>query len=662
MNLIIIIVNIILFIGYIGYIQKTQSIISITKSIGYTEGAFVEWTGPDSEEYSVYYSNGTNYIQIDSMLIRKYSDHFRADVLGLKSGSYTLKILSKSGEEKITSLLEVSSYDRSGFTFSSKSPIYGKGIGAYKDDGTLKPGTKILYVTEKTKASVTMEINGKTYVGVSNITQQIKDKNNCGPVAIRIIGQVTLEDLSCKDMSNAYAIGVKGASQVTFEGVGDDATLNAGIGVFQSKNVEIRNIGLMLWGGGKDGDGVSLKDTSGCWIHNNDFFYGLPGSEDDQKKGDGSMDLKDNSKYITISYNHFWDSGKTSLCGMKSESGPNYISYHHNWFDHSDSRHPRLRTMTIHVYNNYYDGNSNYGIGVTYGGEAFVENNYFRNCKYPMLISLQGSEKGGILSKENGGIIKAYGNIIIGGTSYITYDEDNSDFDAYEAKSRNEEVPSSVKAKSGGSTYSNFDIDDNIMYKYTPNDTEKIPFIVKRDAGRIFGGDFKFEFSSSDDESSDVNSNLMDKLKSYQTDVVIIGIGNYSSYTGEVEPYEDSNEEEEDEKTPITESVTHNFSEDGLNSNFFSIKGNLSPDKGEVVYNNLTLTICLKLESKTQISFTLSKDFKLTLITNASTKNFKLDGNKITTDSSGVTTIDISSGPHNITKADTGFLYMIIIS
>ncbi len=172
------------------------------------------------------------------------------------------------------------------------------------------------------------------------------------------------------------------------------------------------------------------------------------------------------------------------------------------------------------------------------------------------------------------------------------------------------------------------------MYKYTPNDTEKIPFIVKRDAGRIFGGDFKFEFSSSDDESSDVNSNLMDKLKSYQTDVVIIGIGNYSSYTGEVEPYEDSNEEEEDEKTPINESVTHNFSEDGLNSKFFSITGNLSPNKGEVVYNDLTLTICLKLESKTQISFTLSKDFKLTLITNTSTKNIKLDGNKITTDSS----------------------------
>ena len=86
MNLKLILANTILVLVLIRYIQKTQSKISITKSFWYTEGAFVEWTGPDSEEYSLYYSNGTNYIQIDSMLIRKYSDHFRADALGLKSG------------------------------------------------------------------------------------------------------------------------------------------------------------------------------------------------------------------------------------------------------------------------------------------------------------------------------------------------------------------------------------------------------------------------------------------------------------------------------------------------------------------------------------------------------------------------------------------------
>ena len=504
------------------------SSISIIESAGYTEGAFVKWTGSDRDEYSVYYSDGDSYTQIDSMLIRQYSYYFRADAVGLKPGSYTLKVVGKSGVEKLTPTLTVSAYDRSGFTFSPNSPSFGKGIGAYNDDGTLKSGAKVLYVTEETKTTVTMEINGKTYTGVSDITQQIKDKNKCGPVAIRIIGQVSLDDLSCNDMSSAYAIGVKGASQVTFEGIGDDATLNAGVAVFQSENIEIRNIALMLWGGGHDGDGISIKETVGCWVHNNDFFYGLPGHDADQVKGDGSMDVKDDSQYVTISYNHFWDSGKMSLCGMKSESGPNYISYHHNWFDHSDSRHPRLRTMTIHVYNNYYDGVSKYGVGVTSGGEAFVENNYFRNCKYPMLISLQGSDMigGGTFSKETGGMIKSFGNIMIGQKAYVTYDQNNIEFDAYEAKKREERVPLSVVSKAGRTTYSNFDTDSDIMYKYTPDEAKNVPDIVKKKAGRIFGGDFKFEFSSSDDENYDVNSTLMNKLKAYKTDVMNIGSEN----------------------------------------------------------------------------------------------------------------------------------------
>ena len=639
----------------------TASGISITKSGGYAEGAFVEWTGSTSDEYSVYYGNGGSYTQIDSMLIRQYSDHFRADAVGLKAGTYTLKIVGKSGGEQVTSNLSVTSYDRSGFTFSKNSPSYSEGTGAYNNDGTLKSGAKVLYVTEKTKTKVTMEINGKTYTGISDITQQIKTKNKCPPVAIRIIGQVTLSDLSCSDMSSAYAIGVKTASHVTFEGIGDDATLNAGVAVFQSTSIEIRNIGLMLWGGGKDGDGIALKKTTGAWIHNNDIFYGLPGSAADQVKGDGSMDLKDDSQYVTISYNHFWDSGKMSLCGMKSESGPNYISYHHNWFDHSDSRHPRLRTMTIHVWNNYYDGNSKYGVGVTSGGEAFVESNYFRNCKYPMLISLQGSDiinGKGTFSSESGGIIKSYGNIMTGQTSYVTYAEDNTQFDAYEAKSRDEQVPNVVKAKSGGYTYSNFDTNSDIMYKYTPDDPKNIPEIVKDKAGRIFGGDFKFTFSTSDDTDDDVNSILMNKIKAYKSDVISIGSGDYNSDTDD----DSGDDDKGDDITPITGSVVHNFSKDGLTSSFFTITGNLSDSKGSVTYNGLTLTTCLKLESSTSIAFAVSSSAKITIITDTSTSNFKLDGNKISTDSNGVTTVDLSAGSHTITKADTGNIFMLIIS
>ena len=510
-----------------------ESSISIKRYGGYEEGAFVEWTGAEYPKgFAVYYKpeNG-DYVQLDKMLIRKYSDYYRADALGLKPGKYVLHIKSLgSTEENETEPFVVTSYDRSGFTFSKNSPAYNKGIGAYNLDGTLKAGATVLYVTEENKNTITMDIKGKTYTGIADITQNIKTKNNVGPVAIRLIGELSLEDLSSSDMSGSYAIGVKAASEVTFEGVGEDTTLHAGVAIFQSTNVEVRNIGLMLWGGGVDGDGVALKKTLAAWIHHNDFFYGEKGHDADQKKGDGSMDLKDNSQYVTVAYNHFWDSGKMSLCGMKSESGENWISYHHNWFDHSDSRHPRIRTMSVHVYNNYYDGNSKYGVGVTYGGRAFVEKNYFRNCKYPMLISMQGSDKkaGGNFSSENGGVIKAFANYITGAKSYKVYSEDNTvEFDAYEVSDRNEQVPSTVTCLRGGTDYTNFDTNPDIMYDYTPLDAEDVPDYVMEHAGRLNGGDFQFRFTEADDTDDGVNEELMESLRNYQTGITQIGSGDY---------------------------------------------------------------------------------------------------------------------------------------
>jgi len=499
--------------------------IEIKKSGGYAEGAYVEWTGPTSDKYTVYVKEGSKMTQLDNMLVRKYSNYYRADAVGLKAGKYSLKVVGKSSGEKETSAFTVTALDRSGFTFSPQAPTYGKGIGAYNLDGTLKSGAKVLYVTESNKKTVTMVIKGTKYTGVAAITQNIKEKNKIGPVAIRVIGQVTLDGLESVDMAGSFAMGVKGASEVTIEGIGNDATLMCGVAAFQSTNIEIRNLGFMLWGGGHDGDGITLKKSEGVWVHNNDIFYGEPGADADQVKGDGSMDLKDDSQFVTISYNHFWDSGKSSLCGMKKETGPNYISYHHNWFDHSDSRHPRIRSMSVHVYNNYYDGCFNYGVGVTYNGEAFVENNYFRNVKYPMLISLQGSDKqtGGTFSEEEGGLIKAFGNVMKSQKSYVTYAKNKVDFDAYETTTRNEKVPVNVKGKVGGKIYSNFDTNASIMYKYTPDNANDVPAIVTANAGRAQGGDFTFTFSASDDDTKKANSNLMSKLQAYKSGLVSVG-------------------------------------------------------------------------------------------------------------------------------------------
>ena len=483
---------------------------------------------------------------MDDELIRKYPSYMRADAVGLKAGDYVMKIVPLNNGKENTSAaivsdkLTVNAHDRSGFTFSSNSPVKN-GVGAYNNDGTLKSNASVLYVTEANKNTVKMKIGNTEYTGVAAITQAIKAKNNCQPVAIRIIGQVTLSGLSCQDMKSAYAIGVKGATNVTFEGIGDDATLyEAGVAVFQSTGIEVRNLGLMNWGGGKDGDGITLKQSLGVWVHNNDVFYGDAGSDGDQAKGDGSMDLKDNSQYVTVSYNHFWDSGKMSLCGMKSESGENWITYHHNWFDHSDSRHPRIRTMSVHVYNNYYDGNSKYGVGAAKDSEAFVEANYFRHCNYPMLSSMQGSDvlAGGIFSGENGGVIKAYNNYMEGQKSVIYANSDAgtttasaTDFDAYLATSRSETVPSTYKAKQGGKTYSNFDTKVDLGVDTADIDAPAdVPSIVTKYAGRIMGGDFKWTFDNSvDDASYSLNRPLKDKLNAYKTSLVSVGGGSVSS-------------------------------------------------------------------------------------------------------------------------------------
>ena len=526
---------------------------AITEASGWLETAYVKWTPvTGATGYNVYVKSASAsdsaYVQLDDELIRKYPSYMRADAIGLKAGDYVMKIVPLNNGKENTSAaivsdkLTVKAHDRSGFTFSSNSPVKN-GVGAYNNDGTLKSNASVLYVTEANKNTVKMKIGNTEYTGVAAITQAIKTKNNCQPVAIRIIGQVTLSGLACKDVSSAYAIGVKGASNVTFEGIGDDATLyEAGVVAFQSTGIEVRNLGLMNWGGGGDGDGISLKQSVGVWVHNNDVFYGNAGSDGDQAKGDGSMDLKDNSQYVTVSYNHFWDSGKMSLCGMKSESGENWITYHHNWFDHSDSRHPRIRTMSVHVYNNYYDGNAKYGVGAAKDSEAFVEANYFRHCNYPMLSSMQGSDvlAGGIFSGENGGVIKAYNNYMEGQKSVIYANSDAgttsasaTDFDAYLAASRSETVPSTYKAKQGGKTYSNFDTKVDLGVDTADIDAPAdVPSIVTKYAGRIMGGDFKWTFDNSvDDTSYSLNRPLKDKLNAYKTSLVSVGGGSVS--TGE---------------------------------------------------------------------------------------------------------------------------------
>ena len=488
--------------GESGDVENPAGVIQITEAKGWQESAYLKWAPFEgASSYNVYVGDK----KIDAQLIRQYKSYYRADVLGLKAGTYSVKVVPVNAEgteiagANTVSNLVVKNYNREGFAHFKYD-----GVGAYNNDGTLKAGAKVLYITAKTAKTVSTTVNTgklKAITGLQSIIDAYSKGKDTTPIAFRIIGKVNLSDLD-HISSSAEGLRVKGKGahsemNMTFEGVGDDATVYGfGFLLRNTKSVEFRNFAIMRC----LDDAMSLDtDNSHVWIHNMDFFYGKKGGAADQAKGDGTVDIKGNSQYITVAYNRFWDNGKASMCGMKCETGPNYITYHHNWFDHSDSRMARIRTMSVHMYNNYYQHNDVYGIGATMGSSVFMESNYFDATKRPIMSSEQGTDaKGdGTFSSENGGLIKAYGNVFANkpeNFSYIPYSENNTSFDAYEVSNPSEQVPASVKTLVGGTSYNNFDTNSSLMYAYAADKAEDVPSIVEGfyGAGRLNHGDIDF--------------------------------------------------------------------------------------------------------------------------------------------------------------------------
>lgn len=575
----------------INEISKETEAVSILDSKGWLESASIEWKGiSGATGYDVYYKESDQsdleYKQIDSDLIREYSSYYRADVLGLTSGNYTMKIVPIIDKNEydlgkaITKSIKVKENVREGFAFSSESSM-GTSSGGYDDDGAVAKNAQILYVTADNINTVNADVitNNKgaktTCTGLTDILAKRQKGYDKTPLIIRMIGQINSSDINGLN-SNGY-LELKGCYNITFEGVGEDATAYKwGFLIRDAHNVELRNIGIMLF----PDDAISLDTgNENIWVHNNDIFYGTAGSDKDQAKGDGSCDVKGKSTYVTVSYNHFYDSGKCSLCGMK-DSENFYVTYHHNWFDHSDSRHPRIRVGSVHVYNNYFDGNSKYGVGVTKGSSAFIENNYFRNCKYPMLISEQGTDiangNTGTFSNEDGGMIKAYNNKVEGASSLIYANDDKTQFDAYLASSRDEKVPETYKSVQGNNAYNNFDT-SSAMYEYSVDSTEDVENVVTSYAGRVDGGDFIWKFTDADDTDSSMNNELMDKIKNYKSDLVSVGGNSIVSsskimstesveeISSDSEDIDKSNIKENEEVSTTTESEKGILSEEATN-------------------------------------------------------------------------------------------------
>lgn len=677
--------------GESGDIDNPAGVIQITEAKGWQESAYLKWAPFEgASSYNVYVGDK----KIDAQLIRQYASYYRADVLGLKAGTYSVKVVPVNAEgTEITgantaSNLVVKSYNREGFAHFKYA-----GVGAYNNDGTLKAGAKVLYITAKTAKTISTTVNtGKqeTITGLQSIIDAYSKGKDKTPIAFRFIGKISLSDLD-HISSSAEGLQVKGAMMnMTFEGVGDDATVYGfGFLLREAESVEFRNFAIMRC----LDDAMSLDTkNSHVWIHNMDLFYGKKGSAADQAKGDGTVDIKGDSKYVTVAYNRFWDNGKASMCGMKSETGENWITYHHNWFDHSDSRMARVRTMSVHMYNNYYQHCDVYGIGATSGSSIFMESNYFDAVKRPIMSSLQGTDaKGdGTFSGEKGGLIKAYGNVFANkpdNFSYIPYAENNTSFDAYEVSDPSEQVPTSVKTLVGGTSYNNFDTNSSLMYAYAADKAEDVPSIVEGfyGAGRLNHGDIDFAIP---DETVVTNGHqqplpaLASLLDSYTSGVVkVFGESNAAGEGGTTGGGETGGSGEGGSTggstggtteggstvTPIEGTVLVTFTDSKPSSSIVTVSGNYATNKGTATIDGTSYSTCVKMESATNISVTVDKKVTMTLyFSSADSKtNAKIDGKKpaevnAVIDSTAKTmTVTLDAGSHTITKQDTCNLFGI---
>ena len=637
----------------VSFNKVVKGTIQVTEAKGWLESAYVKFGKLDGAKgYHVYVKGGpySDYTKIDHQLVRNYGTYGRADVVGLKAGSYQLKVVAVNGSGQEvpataseTGALEVKNYNRDGFAHYNAT----EGIGAYNNDGTLKTGARVIYVTKNNAKTVQLSMNAgkgeETRTGIQDIIQAYEKGLETRPLAVRIIGQLKASDLDYLG-SSAIGLQVKGKGQhmnLTIEGIGSDATLH-GLGVLcrNCQYVELRNFAVMM----HPEDGISF-DTNNehLWGHHLDIFYGQ-NKGGDKSKGDGSFDVK-GTFYCTVSDNHFWDAGKCNLNSNGDEV--DYVTYRHNWYDHSDSRHPRVRmSKHLHVYNNYYDGNSKYGVGSTTGSCIFVEKNYFRNCKYPMLISRQGSDvhngvgsseaTKGTFSNEDGGIIKAFDNYMTGQNSFEPYVAGDAlyskHFDAYVVTNRNDQVPAEVVTLQGGTNYNNFDTASD-FYSYTPHAAADVPAIVTGfyGAGRCEHGDFQWTFNNStEDKNAEVITTLSNSLKDYNTSLV----GIFGDDHAESGSQGDNDEQgEQGGTTPAPEGIITATFNASPSSPMFSVGG--SYGDGNITYNGTSLKKGVKLDSKGSITFTPAKNYNMTIVMGTAKNGRDVKINNVLTTVSG---------------------------
>jgi pectate lyase len=198
---------------------------------------------------------------------------------------------------------------------------------------------------------------------------------------VRVSGTLNLSDMVTVG-SNTTIVGDSGAT-ITGGGLHFDG----------AHNVIVTNMRFDDW----DDDAINVQDAStNLWFDHNTFGKGY----------DGALDIKRESDFITVSWNRFNGTDKNMLLGHDdghtADDGNLRVSYHHNYFNDTVQRNPRVRFgETVHVYNNYYYSVSSYGVATTMDAGVLFEGNYLEDTEVPTEVGYADSDPGRIVSRNN---------------------------------------------------------------------------------------------------------------------------------------------------------------------------------------------------------------------------------------------------------------------
>jgi pectate lyase len=217
-----------------------------------------------------------------------------------------------------------------------------------------------------------------------------------GPLVIQVSGTISLPGPMHDVTSDKTIVGLGSTARLTGGGlniglaIDDDITSPPANAVH---NVIVRNLSITQC----PDDCINVQMFSHhIWLDHNDI----------SEQNDGALDIKRGSDFVTVSWNHFHDSDKNMLVGHDDSNaaqdvGRLRVSYHHNWFNGSSQRNPRVRFgEPVHIYNNYYLNITGYGVASQMDAGVLVEANYFDNVEKPTRTDV-GGDPGRVVVRSN---------------------------------------------------------------------------------------------------------------------------------------------------------------------------------------------------------------------------------------------------------------------